>query len=855
MFSSLISKFFNDLPSNFGYNIGEKVEEYIPSLWVHYRGFKKNKLDTPCSIFIYDKSSSTNLESLRFLDKDTIRRLVKTQFQRCRSLIHPSIIKVYDAIEVDNHYYIVTEPCISLYSLYLFGKFEFKMTDDSNNSKPYYIWFSKDCTFGIYDIMKSLKFLHNDAKLIHGNINPLNIYINSQGYWKLGGFEYCLPLHEASSNYIEDIKKWNIAYNVVGWKFPNNTRNPKCLDMWSLGALIYWYFDVSQNIKLDEELNIDKGDNFMKSLKNNKPNLRENILNLPYTRDNILSLEKNILPLWIQDWVGGLLTSINTGIEVSLNDGITLISRSSPIVELFNHLDEFQLKTDPERVTFCSQYLQQLILSIRSNTDISINIIIGQRLLTKLLDTFPQYTSNIFPIIISILNEFDNRKCPEFLLKPFLSTLNNLLTQNDRSIRYTILKNISSYYDFIEVDILISCIDPMVLGFHDTMQLIRETTLQSMIYIIPKLLSCNNNETESKDNSTLLKSSKSSDFIDSIKEGWKKNSAVIFNTFSTGDQIQIAVNKLVNAMFTLAKDPEVIVRSNTAICFAKLLCILPQEYHMAILNKVYLTVIKDNYPICRKAVLQALNSTVIYYPCNVITQLILPNVSIYGFIQDNYEIMQITADLIKHIAFILSDYVKNKNETTELNDINSLEAVDDNNTSSKDIILDNTENYCGFEYSGSNEKLHDKIIENNKEKTNGVGRNKLNYIGNIDSSQNLNSDSCWDDDYLFDYIGTNEAIKLGTTVTTISSNLLNNNLIDIDSRRDESQRVINLNVAHNSTRSAKLDVSINNKNTIKLQNKSTIDANLKFNTINNNNSNSVNIILNNDDFWKEFEGI
>ena len=41
-------------------------------------------------------------------------------------------------------------------------------------------------------ITDAIKFLHNDVRLIHGNITPESIVLNSNGAWKLTGFDFCV---------------------------------------------------------------------------------------------------------------------------------------------------------------------------------------------------------------------------------------------------------------------------------------------------------------------------------------------------------------------------------------------------------------------------------------------------------------------------------------------------------------------------------------------------------------------------------------------------------------------------------------------------------------------------------------
>lgn len=43
---------------------------------------------------------------------------------------------------------------------------------------------------GLHQIVETLSFLHNQAKLIHLNLTPENIYFTKSGEWKIGGLHF-----------------------------------------------------------------------------------------------------------------------------------------------------------------------------------------------------------------------------------------------------------------------------------------------------------------------------------------------------------------------------------------------------------------------------------------------------------------------------------------------------------------------------------------------------------------------------------------------------------------------------------------------------------------------------------------
>ena len=41
-----------------------------------------------------------------------------------------------------------------------------------------------------FQLIEGLSYLHNSAKILHGNLTPSCIYITTNQIWKVGGFEY-----------------------------------------------------------------------------------------------------------------------------------------------------------------------------------------------------------------------------------------------------------------------------------------------------------------------------------------------------------------------------------------------------------------------------------------------------------------------------------------------------------------------------------------------------------------------------------------------------------------------------------------------------------------------------------------
>ncbi|XP_072033608.1 SCY1-like protein 2 isoform X2 [Amphiura filiformis] len=102
--------------------------------------------------------------------------------------------------------------------------------------------------YGLLQVTDALKFLHNDVHLIHGNISPESIILNSNGAWKLTGFDFCIasstPPDQPASF---PMREWNeelppAAQPRLDYMAPEYILTMSCdtaSDMFSLGMMMY----------------------------------------------------------------------------------------------------------------------------------------------------------------------------------------------------------------------------------------------------------------------------------------------------------------------------------------------------------------------------------------------------------------------------------------------------------------------------------------------------------------------------------------------------------------------------------------------------------------------------------------
>jgi SCY1-like protein 2 len=53
---------------------------------------------------------------------------------------------------------------------------------------------------GLLQLAKGLQFCHQDAHLVHGNLTPDSVFVNTKGDWKLGGLAFSMFTNRPSGS-------------------------------------------------------------------------------------------------------------------------------------------------------------------------------------------------------------------------------------------------------------------------------------------------------------------------------------------------------------------------------------------------------------------------------------------------------------------------------------------------------------------------------------------------------------------------------------------------------------------------------------------------------------------------------
>lgn len=101
---------------------------------------------------------------------------------------------------------------------------------------------------GVLQLARALSFLHTSAKLVHLNLNPDSVLINSKGDWKLSGLSHTTPLHNPDGTATKYVfpefdtrlppqVQWKMDYLAPEYALDSQLSTSN--DLYSLGCLIY----------------------------------------------------------------------------------------------------------------------------------------------------------------------------------------------------------------------------------------------------------------------------------------------------------------------------------------------------------------------------------------------------------------------------------------------------------------------------------------------------------------------------------------------------------------------------------------------------------------------------------------
>ncbi len=511
----------------FSIHSGERKSDKAPV--TVFKGAKSTMAKTPLI-----KGSTTN--------DPTLTQIFPAlhHFKKCKTLIHPHILSVYATLDTDypdgndpsstgtqsaseksnpasltaleqtattGELIIVTEPVVPLQD-YLEN---LENDPELSNAQR-----ADAIAWGIYNLIQAVNFLHNTAKVAHGNLSMHSVFVTPAGDFKLSAFHLLTPVGIADGSsgptqhfrhFERDVtpKEYRSPERIEGRFDAISTCPVHAMDAFSFGVLlpaIYEHYGAGTSGRLPQKLE--------------KACVRLRTQNIT-ARPRILPLSK--CPIF-----------------------------ETPHVQAQKFLDEIATKDVESKISFW-----------RSLPDLFTKRILSSRIAKyKILPLLQQTITNLTTLDMGLTQEISKRECLALLPTLFntatehlspkefssqLSTVIELLFKvNDRGVRGAMLSRISLLTQNLDGAMLNRVVfEPMCSGFTDSSGPLRELTLKSAIVLVSHLSQPN-----------LEKLTRYLVRLQSDQEDSIRTNAVIFIGKVAPNLSEIARSKLILPAFTRA---------------------------------------------------------------------------------------------------------------------------------------------------------------------------------------------------------------------------------------------------------------------------------------------------------------
>jgi serine/threonine protein kinase len=224
-------------------------------IWQIYPAVKKTSKE-PVSILICQKKL---LQKYDKACQESIYARLRHDAQYISRLHHPKVLKVIKPLEENSQALVlVVEPIWASLNNILGNTKGIPPADISESLRTIRLS-QPELKMGITDIAEALKFCHDDARLVHGNVTPESIFVTEKGEWKLGAFcfaEYLDYKGHNSTGYkyaeFEGTSQVDLATKpTLAYMAPEYVEGEKydtTIDTFSLGCVFYECFTRKQLI-------------------------------------------------------------------------------------------------------------------------------------------------------------------------------------------------------------------------------------------------------------------------------------------------------------------------------------------------------------------------------------------------------------------------------------------------------------------------------------------------------------------------------------------------------------------------------------------------------------------------------
>ncbi|KAF8530473.1 armadillo-type protein [Hysterangium stoloniferum] len=428
--SSLLQKSGITLP----FSLGEKVIAFEgKTIWSLHDAVKRDD-SSLVSVFVFDAGHS-NKRSRLPLAKNALRKL--------RTIRHPDVLKFVDVVETETTIHIVTERVQPLVKA---------LHNSPQRKNDWIVW-------GLHRVATALAFVNESCASTHGNVRVDSVFVASSGEWRLGGFDLLSNSKDDAAvlytlgGLIPDSSMYASPEVVKsGWSVLKDLA-PHTFDAYGLGLLIHGLFNTDLPLPSNSAtIPPSRG-------------LIPASLFAPFKRLLNPSTKSRLTPKAFLDMgtaAGGFFYE-------------------NPLVKICKGLSDFALAGEGEKL--------ELLRTLKESSDSFPPSFTLYLILPSLL-TALQHAGTMAPSLLPLILHLSSKVPPSDYNSLVLTPLVKLFASPDRGTRMALLDHLTEFADKLDEKAVVADVWPhLQTGFTDTVAVIREATVRSIILLSPKLSS------------------------------------------------------------------------------------------------------------------------------------------------------------------------------------------------------------------------------------------------------------------------------------------------------------------------------------------------------------------------------
>ncbi|KAJ1357596.1 hypothetical protein KIN20_015774 [Parelaphostrongylus tenuis] len=201
------------------------------------------------SVMVFERKNNVKAPPrIGRMNKFALVDLIKYEVGQLSTLAHPRILHVQQALED-------TKDFLAFATESVYASLDLLVVDEGVERL--------EMKLGVLQIIDGLSYLHNSAKILHGNLTPAAIYVTNSRLWKIAGFAFavaakepdCYPCYPWTKK-LPPILQPDLDFLAPEYLAPNQQTVTSAADVFSLGVLICWIYSGGKRL-IDAKTNLE----------------------------------------------------------------------------------------------------------------------------------------------------------------------------------------------------------------------------------------------------------------------------------------------------------------------------------------------------------------------------------------------------------------------------------------------------------------------------------------------------------------------------------------------------------------------------------------------------------------------